>query len=103
VQAAAADFEADAIDGEDPDDVQGPVPLADQPTDTDPGSPAKVAVLEERARLCVALFHPLDSDGPAALPRDPRELLDFLRPRRRVWGRRGRLRMDGRPLRRDNE
>jgi hypothetical protein len=34
--------------------------LPDRPTTALPGSPEKVAVLEERARLGQALFHPLD-------------------------------------------
>ena len=34
--------------------------LPDEPTTAEPGSPVKVAVLEERARLGLALFHPLD-------------------------------------------
>ena len=35
--------------------------LPDAPTSAAPGSPAKVAVLEERARLGLALWHPLDA------------------------------------------
>jgi hypothetical protein len=35
--------------------------LPDRPTPAPPGSPGKVAVLEERARLGVALWHPLDA------------------------------------------
>jgi hypothetical protein len=34
--------------------------LTAEPTTAEPGSPEKVAVLEERARLGLALFHPLD-------------------------------------------
>lgn len=36
------------------------VPLPPCPTDAQPGSEAKVRVLEERAKADVALFHPLD-------------------------------------------
>jgi hypothetical protein len=35
--------------------------LPDRPTTAWPGSPEKVAVLEERARLGLALFHPDDA------------------------------------------
>jgi hypothetical protein len=43
------------------DDFNGQPRLPDQPTDALPGSPEKVAVLEERARLGVSLWHPLDA------------------------------------------
>jgi hypothetical protein len=41
--------------------------LAAEPTDALPGTPAKVAVLEERARLGLCLWHPDDAtlDRPA--------------------------------------
>jgi hypothetical protein len=83
-------FEADVFDEDDPDDFEGPAPLADRPTDADPGSPGKVAALEQRAAQCVGLFHPDDGAGPAALPRDPAELFRFLHPQRKTWGRRAR-------------
>jgi hypothetical protein len=35
-------------------------PLPDHPTTALPGSPEKIAVLEQRAALGVALWHPLD-------------------------------------------
>jgi hypothetical protein len=44
------------------DDFNGKVILPPWPTPALPGSPEKVAVLEERARMRVALWHPLD--GP---------------------------------------
>jgi hypothetical protein len=43
------------------DDFNGECRLPAQPTDALPGSPEKVAVLEERARLGVSLWHPLDA------------------------------------------
>jgi hypothetical protein len=36
-----------------------------EPTDAPPGSPEKVAILEQRARLGQALWHPLDAPMPA--------------------------------------
>jgi hypothetical protein len=42
-------------------DFNGRASLAAQPTTAVPGSPEKVAVLEERARLGLALWHPLDA------------------------------------------
>jgi hypothetical protein len=39
-------------------------PLPDHPTTALPGSPEKIAVLEQRAALGVALWHPLDSRRP---------------------------------------
>jgi hypothetical protein len=42
----------------------GPLPPAG-PTDAPPGSPAKVAVMAERARLELDLFHPHDAVAPA--------------------------------------
>jgi hypothetical protein len=47
-------------DAEDLDDIRGDVPLPDDPTDAAPGSPEKVEVLVERARLKRSLWHPLD-------------------------------------------
>jgi hypothetical protein len=46
-------------------DFNGRARLAAQPTSASPGSPEKVAVLEERARLGLSLWHPLDA------PMDP--------------------------------
>jgi len=43
------------------DDFNGQPPLPAEPTTALPGSPEKVAVLEERARLGVSLWHPLDA------------------------------------------
>lgn len=43
-------------------------PLATLPTLAPPGSPEKIAVLEERARLHQALWHPGDARLPEALP-----------------------------------
>ena len=37
------------------------VPLPTVPTDAAPGSPVKVAVLEERVRCGVSLWHPADA------------------------------------------
>ena len=42
-------------------DFNGRARLAAQPTDALPGTPEKVAILEERARLGLALWHPLDA------------------------------------------
>ena len=42
-------------------DFTGKSALAAQPTDALPGTPEKVAVLMERARLGLALWHPLDA------------------------------------------
>jgi hypothetical protein len=39
---------------------QGGHPLPSEPTTATPATPEKVAVLEERAALGLALFHPLD-------------------------------------------
>jgi hypothetical protein len=41
-------------------DFNGPAALP-EPTDAPPGSPEKVAILEERARLGQALWHPHDA------------------------------------------
>jgi hypothetical protein len=38
--------------------------LPDGPTDAPPGSEAKLAILAERARLNVSLWHPLDARYP---------------------------------------
>jgi hypothetical protein len=47
----------------------GQAPLPAFPTPTIPGSPEKIAVLEERARLKQSLWHPDDATfaGPAKL------------------------------------
>jgi hypothetical protein len=42
-------------------DFFGPVRRARTPTQARPGSPEKVAILEERARLCQELWHPFDA------------------------------------------
>jgi hypothetical protein len=42
-------------------DFNGPIALADEPTTALPGTPDKVAILEQRARLGVSLWHPLDA------------------------------------------
>ena len=52
------------------DDFNGNPALAPAPTAALPGTPEKLAVLEERARLRQALWHPLD-----ALVRTPSRLL----------------------------
>jgi hypothetical protein len=52
-------------------------PLPDHPTAAAPGSPEKLVVIEERARLRQALFHPYD----AKFAGDPRPV-EFLRSNR---------------------
>jgi hypothetical protein len=42
-------------------DFNGQSRLPPQPTSALPGSPEKVAILQERARLGFALWHPLDA------------------------------------------
>jgi hypothetical protein len=42
-------------------DFNGRTAQAAQPTNALPGSPEKVAVLAERARLGLSLWHPLDA------------------------------------------
>jgi hypothetical protein len=42
-------------------DFNGAADLPPRPTDALPGTPEKVAILAERARLGVALWHPLDA------------------------------------------
>ena len=42
------------------DDFNGEAPLPPLPTGALPGTPEKVAILEERARLRQALWHPQD-------------------------------------------
>jgi hypothetical protein len=42
-------------------DKNGTIALAAEPTSALPGSPEKVTVLEQRARLGVSLWHPLDA------------------------------------------
>jgi hypothetical protein len=44
-------------------DIQDGHCLAMEPTPHPPGSPEKVLVLQERARLGVSLFHPDDAEG----------------------------------------
>ncbi|HZT81215.1 MAG TPA: hypothetical protein VFA26_13380 [Gemmataceae bacterium] len=39
--------------------------LPPAPTAAPPGSPEKIRVLAERARMRVALWHPLDARGPS--------------------------------------
>ena len=48
----------------------GDKPLPPFPTAALPGTPEKVAILEERARRGFALWHPLDAEGAVALPMD---------------------------------
>jgi hypothetical protein len=50
------------------DDFSGPAPLPSTPTQALPGTPEKIAVLAERARLRQELWHPLDAtlERPAA-------------------------------------
>jgi hypothetical protein len=43
------------------DDFTGKAPLPPTPTHALPGTPEKLAVLEQRARLRQALWHPLDA------------------------------------------
>ncbi|HZT79292.1 MAG TPA: hypothetical protein VFA26_03670 [Gemmataceae bacterium] len=43
------------------DDFNGRAPLPPAPTAALPGSPEKVAILEERARLRLSLWHPADA------------------------------------------
>ena len=51
------------------DDFNGPTSLPFAPTSALPGTPEKLAVLAERARLKQALWHPLDATlEDAALP-----------------------------------
>src|SRR5436853_2861688 len=47
-------------------DFNGRAPLPSAPTAALPGTPEKVAVLMERARLKQALWHPLDATHEAA-------------------------------------
>jgi hypothetical protein len=42
-------------------DFNGAAQPAARPTEALPGSPEKVAILEQRARLGLALWHPLDA------------------------------------------
>lgn len=51
-----------------PGNVNGNMPLPAFPTAAIPGTPEKIAVLEERARQRLCLFHPDDATlaGPAA-------------------------------------
>ena len=43
-------------------DFNGPTKKPDAPTEALPGTPEKVAVLEERAKLGLSLWHPRDAD-----------------------------------------
>jgi hypothetical protein len=51
-----------------PRDGPRPAALPWLPTDAPPGSPAKVAALEERARLRQPLFHPKDRPTNSQIP-----------------------------------
>jgi hypothetical protein len=51
-------------------DFNGQTEQAARPTDAPPGSPEKVSVLEERARLGLSLWHPQD----APMDRESRKL-----------------------------
>jgi hypothetical protein len=51
-------------------DFNGQTSLAARPTDALPGTPEKVAILEERARLGLSLWHPQD----APMDRESRKL-----------------------------
>jgi hypothetical protein len=51
-------------------DYNGAAPLPPFPTPALPGSPAKVAILEQRARMRLALWHPND----APMDRESRRL-----------------------------
>jgi hypothetical protein len=55
------------------DDFTGRAPLPAAPTRALPGSPEKLAVLAQRARLRQSLWHPLDAAGerPAMPPAMP--------------------------------
>jgi hypothetical protein len=53
-------------------DFNGKASLPTAPTRALPGSPEKVAILEQRARLRQSLWHPLDARGD----RPPLVLLD---------------------------
>jgi hypothetical protein len=59
----------------------GLAPLPSIPTRARPGSPEKVAVLEERARQRQALWHPFDAPMDAErLPEGPRLCFEVHRP-----------------------
>jgi hypothetical protein len=49
----------------------GNAPIAQEPTTAAPGTPEKMAVMEDRARKRQALWHPLDAQYEG----DPRPLL----------------------------
>lgn len=55
----------------------GNAPLAPEPTTAAPGTPEKMTVLEERARLKQALWHPLDAQYAG----DPTPLAALLKRR----------------------
>jgi hypothetical protein len=50
----------------------GPAPLPLEPTHALPGSPEKVAILEQRARMKQSLWHPADATLDRGDPRPPR-------------------------------
>jgi hypothetical protein len=56
-------------------DFNGRAKLPSAPTSALPGTPEKVAVLMERARLKQSLWHPLDAtlSSPAPQPREMRD------------------------------
>ncbi|MGL4553123.1 MAG: hypothetical protein ACRC33_18310 [Gemmataceae bacterium] len=54
-------------------DFTGRSALAAEPTDALPGTPEKVAILEERARLGLSLWHPLDATLERAARKQQRE------------------------------
>jgi len=68
------------------EDFTGQEKLPSQPTNALPGSPEKVAVLEERARLRQRLWHPLDA------PYDGRPNLRVLAALQKLWSNGGRRR-----------
>jgi hypothetical protein len=55
------------------DNFNGKAPLPALPTTAAPGSPEKLAVMEERARKKQSLWHPLD----ARYAGDPRPLVEI--------------------------
>ena len=68
------------------EDFAGQEDLPSQPTNARPGSPEKVAVLQERARLKQRLWHPLDA------PYDGRPNLRVLAALQNLWSNDGRRR-----------
>jgi hypothetical protein len=51
----------------------GPAPLPAEPTAYPPGSPQKLAVMAQRARLKQALWHPDDAPMGAPMPVERRQ------------------------------